>query len=326
MSNRLEKIAEKKRREASEKQQRDVEQFARKVAEEVVGKLDGNKTEELKDTVAELATSVAQAVVASNKTFDSELKDSFTQLLNAVKNNKPDNSSLAKLNKEIGKSLAKFEGALDRLELSPEITVAGLTQDQLKTEIDKVLGRMPKSSQREVSLAYEKATADKYVNVRLTDGLKFYSAFSMGGGGGNGSPYIDSTGKIVNVELTAGGEIPVSATLASSPEYIKLAGSDANERDSTYYGDGLTSGVMAVHERYFDGSAYNRTPASKVLVDKATTNIIYIGKAPIGTALGTGAWQIKKIDKTVTDNVTITYAAAGAFTATWTNRGSETYS
>jgi hypothetical protein len=326
MSNRLEKIAEKKRREASEKQQRDVEQFARKVAEEVVGKLDGNKTEELKDTVAELATSVAQAVVASNKTFDSELKDSFTQLLNAVKNNKPDNSSLAKLNKEIGKSLAKFEGALDRLELSPEITVAGLTQDQLKTEIDKVLGRMPKSSQREVSLAYEKATADKYVNVRLTDGLKFYSAFSMGGGGGNGSPYIDSTGKIVNVELTAGGEIPVSATLASSPEYIKLAGSDANERDSTYYGDGLTSGVMAVHERYFDGSAYNRTPASKVLVDKATTNIIYIGKAPIGTALGTGAWQIKKIDKTVTDNVTITFAAAGAFTATWNNRGSETYS
>ena len=147
-----------------------------------------------------------------------------------------------------------------------------------------------------------------------------------GGGGGNGTPYIDSTGKPVNVELTAGGEIPVSATLASSPEYIKLAGSDANERDSTYYGDGLTSGVMAVHGRYFDGVAYNRTPASKVLVDKATTNIIYIGKAPIGTALGSGAWQIKKVDKTVTDNVTITFAAAGAFTATWNNRGSETYS
>ena len=147
-----------------------------------------------------------------------------------------------------------------------------------------------------------------------------------GGGGGNGTPYVDAAGKPINVELTPGGEIPVSATLASSPEYIKLAGSDANERDSTYYGDGLTSGVMAVHGRYFDGAAYNRTPASKVLVDKATTNIIYIGKAPIGTALGSGAWQIKKVDKTVTDNVTITFAAAGAFTATWNNRGSETYS
>lgn len=114
---------------------------------------------------------------------------------------------------------------------------------------------------------------------------------------------------------------------ASTPEYVKLAGSDANQRDSTYYGDGLTSGIMAVHERYFDGAAYNRTPATKTKVDKSTTtNVIYIGKAPIGTALGTGAWQIKKIDKTVTDNVTITFAAAGAFTATWNNLGSETYS
>ena len=325
MSNRLEKIAEKKRREASEKQQRDVEQFAQKVAEEVVGKLDGNKTEELKDTVAELATSVAQAVVASNKTFDSELKDSFTQLLTATKKNRPDTSNV-ELSKKIAVSLASIQDTLETIEFSPTINLEAVTRDELKMEIDKIVSKIPRGTRREVALAYDQATADKYINVRLTDGIRFYSAFSAGGGGGNGSPYIDSTGKIVNVELTAGGEIPVSATLASSPEYIKLAGSDANERDSTYYGDGLTSGVMAVHERYFDGSAYNRTPASKVLVDKATTNIIYIGKAPIGTALGTGAWQIKKIDKTVTDNVTITFAAAGAFTATWNNRGSETYS
>ena len=327
MANKLEAIAEKKKKLALAKQEEDIARFAKKVAEEVVGKLDSNKTEEIQSTVAELATSVAQTVVASNKSFDGELKDSFTQLLSAVKQNKPDNSSLIKLNKEIGRSLAKFELALDAMEFNPEIIVSGLSEEQLKKEVDKILAKLPASSKREVTIAYEKATADKYINVRLTDGIKFYSAFSSGGGGGgNGSPYIDSTGKIVNVELTAGGEIPVSATLASSPEYIKLAGSDANERDSTYYGDGLTSGVMAVHERYFDGSAYNRTPASKVLVDKATTNIIYIGKAPIGTALGTGAWQIKKIDKTVTDNVTITFAAAGAFTATWNNRGSETYS
>lgn len=103
-----------------------------------------------------------------------------------------------------------------------------------------------------------------------------------GGGGGNGTPYIDSTGKPMNVELTAGGEIPVSATFGA-----------------TYY---------------------------KTLVDKATTDIIYIGKAPIGTATSTAGWQIKKIDKTVTDNITITFAVAGAFSATWNNRGSEVYS
>ena len=108
---------------------------------------------------------------------------------------------------------------------------------------------------------------------------------------------------------------------SSSPQYLKLAGSDANERDSTYYGDGVTSGVMAVRERYFDGAAYNRTSATKTEVDKSTTtDVIYIGKAPIGTATSTAGWQIKKIDKTVTDNVEITFGASGAFTCKWTER------
>ena len=147
-----------------------------------------------------------------------------------------------------------------------------------------------------------------------------------GGGGGNGTPYIDATGRAVNVTLTAGGQIPVSASLASAPEYIKLAGSDANQRDSTFYGDGLTTGIAAVHQRHFDGVAYNRTPASKTLVDKTTANIIYIGKAPTGTALSAATWQIKKIDKTVTDTITMTFGNAGAFTNVWNTRTSGTYS
>lgn len=258
MANKLEAIAEKKKKLALAKQEEDIAAFAKKVAEEVVGKLDGNKTEELKDTVAELATSVAQAVVASNKTFDSELKDSFTQLLTATKKNRPDTSNV-ELSKKIAVSLASIQDTLETIEFSPTINLEAVTRDELKMEIDKIVSKIPRGTRREVALAYDQATADKYINVRLTDGIRFYSAFSAGGGGGGGG----------------GG---------------------------------------------------NGSPASKVLVDKATTNIIYIGKAPIGTALGTGAWQIKKIDKTVTDNVTITFAAAGAFTATWNNRGSETYS
>ena len=184
MANKLEAIAEKKKKLALAKQEEDIARFAKKVAEEVVGKLDSNKTEEIQSTVAELATSVAQTVVASNKSFDGELKDSFTQLLSAVKQNKPDNSSLIKLNKEIGRSLAKFELALDAMEFNPEIIVSGLSEEQLKKEVDKILAKLPASSKREVTIAYEKATADKYINVRLTDGIKFYSAFSSGGGGG----------------------------------------------------------------------------------------------------------------------------------------------
>jgi len=94
----------------------------------------------------------------------------------------------------------------------------------------------------------------------------------------------------------------------------------------------IPDGTMVNDILVWNGTEYEaeqlnvEPPKTTTLFDKATTNIIYIGKAPIGTALGTGAWQIKKIDKTVTDNVTITFAAAGAFTATWNNRGSETYS
>lgn len=64
----------------------------------------------------------------------------------------------------------------------------------------------------------------------------------------------------------------------------------------------------------------------KTKVDKATTNIIYIGKAALGTATSAPSWQIAKVDKTVTDNVTITYADSAAFTATRDDRASESYS
>lgn len=91
--------------------------------------------------------------------------------------------------------------------------------------------------------------------------------------------------------------------------------------------DGKATQVTLNSDGSLPTSTTLTTTSYKTEVDKSTTtNVIYIGKAPIGTALGTGAWQIKKIDKTVTDNVTITFAAAGAFTATWNNRGSETYS
>lgn len=75
----------------------------------------------------------------------------------------------------------------------------------------------------------------------------------------------------------------------------------------------------------WNGSSWERataagaTTSKKTLIDKTTTNVIYVGKATIGTATSTGSWQITKIDKT-TSPFSITYAAAGASTATWDNR------
>lgn len=111
----------------------------------------------------------------------------------------------------------------------------------------------------------------------------------------------------------------------TQPGSTTLAGSNAAQKDTTYYGDGVISGIAAVGIRYFDGAAWNRTPAVKLLWDDTTTaNTIYVGKAPIGTATSAGSWQIQKINTSTKD---IKYAASGAFTATWDNRAtSETYS
>lgn len=64
----------------------------------------------------------------------------------------------------------------------------------------------------------------------------------------------------------------------------------------------------------------------KTLIDKTTTtNVVYVGKAPIGTATSSNAWLITKIDKS-SSPISITYADAGAFTAVWNDRVSEVYS
>lgn len=83
----------------------------------------------------------------------------------------------------------------------------------------------------------------------------------------------------------------------------------------------------------WNGSAWERaTPAGttypqKTLIDKTTTtNVIYIGKAAIGTSTASASWLITKVDKS-SSPISITYAAAGASTATWDNRATtEVYS
>ena len=85
-----------------------------------------------------------------------------------------------------------------------------------------------------------------------------------------------------------------------------------------------SNGIPAFVTLNSDGSLPTGGAAvQKTLIDKATTNVVYIGQAPSGTGTGSALWTITKVDKTVTDNVTITHTGS---TATWTNRASETYS
>lgn len=94
-------------------------------------------------------------------------------------------------------------------------------------------------------------------------------------------------------------------------------------------GDNIQAKRVATY--VWNGSGWERATAAgattpkKTFIDKTTTtNVIYVGEAEIGTATSSATWFITKVDKT-TSPISITYAAAGASTAIWDDRVTETY-
>lgn len=73
------------------------------------------------------------------------------------------------------------------------------------------------------------------------------------------------------------------------------------------------------------GAAYDTTaPRALKLDDYTTADVIYIGKAQVGTAGSTAAWQIMKVDQTT--GLVITWADSNdKFDNVWDNRASLTY-
>jgi hypothetical protein len=76
------------------------------------------------------------------------------------------------------------------------------------------------------------------------------------------------------------------------------------------------------------GTNLYRAQTDKValrLDNTTTANVTYVGKAPIGTATSSAAWQIKRLDET--SGLVVTWADGDAnFDNTWDNRASITYS
>lgn len=60
-----------------------------------------------------------------------------------------------------------------------------------------------------------------------------------------------------------------------------------------------------------------------LLDDTSTPNVTYVGKATIGSAPTSSAWQIQKIDEAT--GLSITWASTGLFTTKWSDRTTETY-
>ncbi len=75
-----------------------------------------------------------------------------------------------------------------------------------------------------------------------------------------------------------------------------------------------------------DGSVSTSSPSYALrLDDTTTTNVTYVGKAAIGSAVASAVWQVQKIDET--SGMVITWADGNAsFDNVWNNRASLTYS
>lgn len=81
-----------------------------------------------------------------------------------------------------------------------------------------------------------------------------------GGGGGRVSPYQTGVNAPAFVTLEADGSIPVtiSGGGGSGTGYVVLAGSDVNQKDDTFYGEGVTTGIAATAKRNWNGTSYDR--------------------------------------------------------------------
>mgnify|MGYP007071582261 CR=1 FL=1 len=213
--------------------------------------------------------------------------------------------------------LIKLPSEMPEVETVEEVTVKNL--DDFKSYIKPLLDAI---NSLELSPTFDPKIEVKPADVKITtekldtsDLLQSIDTLSVEFGklAKKEQPAVDLT-KVI--EATKATTKAINNLSFPVPNYVLPFSKDGKATQVTLNSDGSlpTSTTLT-------------TTSYKTEVDKSTTtNVIYIGKAPIGTALGSGAWQIKKVDKTVTDNVTITFAAAGAFTATWNNRGSETYS
>lgn len=72
------------------------------------------------------------------------------------------------------------------------------------------------------------------------------------------------------------------------------------------------------------GAVPTTAPAQATRLDDTTTaNTIYIGKAPIGSAITSAVWQIAKLD--TSSGLVKTWAGNAGFTQIWDNRASLTY-
>lgn len=118
----------------------------------------------------------------------------------------------------------------------------------------------------------------------------------------------------------------VTATVSAATQEVVI--SDVDDSIKIGNGAGQYASVSGAGALKVDGSAVVQ-PVSEAdyasrVDDTTTANVMYIGKAAVGSAPGSAVWQIKKVD--TTSGVIITWADSNAnFDNVWDNRAGLSY-
>lgn len=138
----------------------------------------------------------------------------------------------------------------------------------------------------------------------------------------------DNAGNERGLNVDANGEIGVGAIRSALPAGtnaiggITGAGSNAQIKDDSFYGENLASGVMSVHGRLWDGSAYDRAPGNSTdgaLVNLGTNNDVTVTPS---TSNGLTTYHLASAGST---NATVVKASAGKLYGWFISNTSSSY-
>jgi Fe-S cluster assembly iron-binding protein IscA len=138
----------------------------------------------------------------------------------------------------------------------------------------------------------------------------------------------DEAAQALRVSLTGSGALEVNVNAALDSIAIADAGS-GDKATVTDVGAGKKGLDVVVQDISISADNDNIETRGQAMAlrldDTTTTNITYVGEAPVGTAAGTSAWRIKRIDET--SGLVISWADGnGSFDNNWNNRASLSYS
>lgn len=181
-----------------------VQALAKGIATEVTESIvNSNKalSQDLRSVFAELAVELAalsrrmdEAESAPKTDFDKlfgELRDSMPKEAVASLSDDQINTIAEHIGITLSETVSKLNLELARTNLADEVVIK-----DLKPMIEKVVAKIPKKIDGKVTLAYNKASAKDYVNVRLTDGQAFVDSM-VSAARGVGLPLIKVAGDVM---------------------------------------------------------------------------------------------------------------------------------